>query len=74
MRKTRQVSGCGPITITVSAAAILAGVGATAQRVEPPLDLPDGWDLADAEKDGWADEQALAWIKANLLEEARYVA
>lgn len=45
---------------------ILAGIGASARRVEPPSDLPDGWDLADAEADGWDNARTLAWIKANL--------
>jgi hypothetical protein len=48
---------------------ILAGIGAdTPRRIEPPASLPDGWDLADAERDGWDTARALAWIKANLLE------
>jgi putative DNA primase/helicase len=46
---------------------ILAGLGADARRVDPPIDLPDGWDLADAEAEGWDTGRALAWIKANLV-------
>jgi hypothetical protein len=46
---------------------ILAGIGANARRVEPPATLSDGWDLADAEVEGWDSARTLAWIRANLV-------
>jgi hypothetical protein len=30
--------------------------------VDPPSDVPDGWDLADAEAGGWTGEQVREWI------------
>lgn len=44
---------------------LLSGLGADARRVEPPADLPEGWDLADALADGWSQIKAEHWIKAN---------
>lgn len=34
------------------------------QIVDPPHDVPEGWDLADAEKDGWSRERVETYIKA----------
>jgi hypothetical protein len=45
---------------------LLADVGANARCVDPPTNLPDGWDLADAEADGWDTSRTLAWINVNL--------
>jgi hypothetical protein len=44
----------------------LINVGASVWRVNPPTDLPDGWDLADAEADGWSADCVVAWIKTNV--------
>lgn len=35
----------------------------TARVVTPPADKPEGWDLADAEADGWTTDQVRAYIK-----------
>jgi hypothetical protein len=38
-------------------------VGASEVRiVDPPADVCDGWDLADAESEGWAEQRVLEWI------------
>jgi hypothetical protein len=46
---------------------ILAGIGVDALRVEPPGDLPSGWDLADAQAQGWDTARTTEWIRANLI-------
>ena len=50
---------------------VLARIGADARCVEPPAGLADGWDLADAEKEGWDTARTLAWIKQNITEPRR---
>lgn len=45
---------------------ILAGIGADIRRVEPQAE-PAGWDLADAEAEGWDAARALAWLKSNMV-------
>ena len=47
---------------------MLAGVGALPRIVDPEPARPDGWDLADAEAEGWSTAHALAWLKSRLLE------
>jgi CHC2 zinc finger len=47
---------------------LLDDIGSAARRVEPPAELPDGWDLADGAADGWDPARALAWISTNLTE------
>jgi hypothetical protein len=47
---------------------VLTAIGAKVRCVAPPLSLKRGWDLANAEEEGWSGNQALAWIKANLSE------
>jgi hypothetical protein len=47
---------------------MLAEVGAMARLVDPESTLPDGWDLADAEAEGWDAAQALAWLKSRMAE------
>ena len=47
---------------------MLAEVGAMTRLVEPGLTLSAGWDLADAEAEGWDTAQAIAWIKDRLTE------
>jgi putative DNA primase/helicase len=48
--------------------AILSKLDCTVQYVQLPIpgELPDGWDIADAE---WTPEQAMAQVKANLVSE-----
>ncbi len=48
----------------VSVAAIEAGAREVF-IVEPPLDKIEGWDLADAETEGWTPAQVSEWIKGN---------
>jgi putative DNA primase/helicase len=45
-------------------AAELEKVGATVKIVEPPPDVATGWDLADAEAEGWTRQQIKAALKA----------
>lgn len=33
--------------------------------VEPPEDAPDGWDIWDAERDGWSGDEMAAYIKTH---------
>lgn len=47
---------------------MLAEIGAVARIVEPEPGRPDGWDLADAEAEGWGTDRAIAWIRGRLLE------
>jgi hypothetical protein len=47
---------------------MLAGVGALTRVVEPEATRPDGWDLADAEAEGWGTADAVAWLKSRLVE------
>lgn len=35
---------------------------ASIEIIDPPADVADGWDLADAEEQGWTDENVRAWI------------
>jgi hypothetical protein len=48
-------------------AEMLTNIGAAVRKVEPPADLPAGWDLADAEREGWDTSHVMAWIKGNLV-------
>jgi predicted P-loop ATPase len=34
--------------------------------VDPPADMPKGWDLADAEAEGWDAKRAMKWARAHL--------
>ena len=47
-------------------AQLLQGVAAVVKVIEPPAGEPDGWDLADAEAQGWDGAQVGAHIRANL--------
>jgi hypothetical protein len=47
---------------------MLSEIGAVAQLIEPDPTLPEGWDLADAEAEGWDAAQALSWIGNRLGE------
>lgn len=43
---------------------MLKGVAAAIKLVEPPEGAPEGWDLWDAEKEGWTGENVEAHIRA----------
>jgi hypothetical protein len=45
---------------------LLADLGAMPRLVEPETALPAGWDLADAEAEGWDTVRALAWFRIRL--------
>jgi putative DNA primase/helicase len=47
---------------------LLAEVGALTRIVEPEPTRPDGWDLADAEAEGWGAADTMAWLKSRLAE------
>ena len=47
---------------------LLAGVGALTRVVDPEATRPDGWDLADAEAEGWGAAEAIGWLKSRLVE------
>lgn len=34
--------------------------------VDPPPDVEEGWDLADAERDGWTADDVLGWIRQHV--------
>ncbi len=44
---------------------LTASGAASVEIVNPPRNAPKGWDLADAEADGWSQEQIFAHIAAN---------
>ena len=44
----------------------LSDAGAAIRIIEPPSNVKDGWDLADAEAEGWNAEQAIEWIRENM--------
>lgn len=46
----------------------LRGIAGGVRIVVPPADLPDGWDLADAEEEGWTQEGTLAWMRGHLVD------
>jgi hypothetical protein len=45
---------------------LLTDIAATVRRVEPETTLPEGWDLADGEAEGWDTAQTLAWLRRRL--------
>ena len=45
---------------------LLAGVGAETRIVEPEPWRAEGWDIADAEAEGWSPANAMAWLKDRL--------
>ena len=53
----------------LAVAAELEKVGATVKIVEPPPDVATGWDLADAEAEGWTSQQIKAALKAAIAPE-----
>ena len=44
----------------------LSGVAVSIKVVHPPAGLPEGWDLADAQVEGWPPEKARAWVIENM--------
>src|SRR5204863_3111104 len=51
----------------------LSAVGAMTRLADPGATCPDGWDLADAEAEGWNTPTALDWLKSRVAE-ARHAA
>lgn len=49
-------------------AQLLDGVADGVRVVDPPADVADGWDLADAERDGWTADDVLGWIRKHVRE------
>ncbi|MDK1022146.1 MAG: phage/plasmid primase, P4 family, partial [Candidatus Hydrogenedentes bacterium] len=49
-------------------AQILTDIAEGVRVVDPPADVPKGWDLADALADGCTPDQALATLKENMRE------
>jgi hypothetical protein len=45
---------------------LLTDIAARVRLVEPEATLPEGWDLADGEAEGWDTAQALAWVRRRL--------
>jgi hypothetical protein len=45
---------------------LLAPIAARMRVVDPPAELPEGWDLADAEKEGWTQTDAARWLVEHL--------
>ena len=46
----------------------LSDAGGVVRVVEPPPNVKDGWDLADAEVEGWDTERVVKWIRENMRE------
>jgi putative DNA primase/helicase len=46
----------------------LQGVAATVKWIETPVNVPCGWDAADAEADGWTTDQTRTFIKNSVRE------
>jgi putative DNA primase/helicase len=51
----------------IRAALAIQGFLPHARIVQPP-DRPEGWDLADAEQEGWSTEQVRSYLKASKLD------
>jgi hypothetical protein len=47
-------------------AELLAPIAQRVRVVDPPADLDEGWDLADAEAEGWSQADAGRWLLAHL--------
>lgn len=45
---------------------LLAPIAERMCVVDPPAELPGGWDLADAEKEGWTQTDAARWLVQHL--------
>src|SRR5262249_817657 len=45
---------------------LLADAGAATRLADPEPTRPDGWDIADAEAEGWKTAQAVDWLKSRL--------
>ena len=70
----RTAKGGKPIAGIAGIIDIITSLGANVRYVSPPASLPDGWDLADAEKEAWSPAETLAWVKANMSEVIRHAA
>lgn len=49
---------------TPGVADLLQGIAAAVKIIDPPEGVPESWDLADAEKEGWTGERVTAHVKA----------
>jgi hypothetical protein len=47
-------------------AELLAPITWRVRVVDPPADLQEGWDLADADAEGWSPAEALGWMIEHL--------
>jgi len=47
----------------------LEKIGATVKIVEPPAKISHGWDLADAEAEGWTRQQVMTALKTAIIPE-----
>jgi hypothetical protein len=47
---------------------MLAGSGALTRVADPESTRPDGWDLADAEAEGWGTAETVTWLRSRLME------
>ena len=47
-------------------AELLAPIKWRVRVVDPPADLQEGWDLADADAEGWSPAEALGWVLDHL--------
>jgi len=47
---------------------ILAEEGALTRVGHPEPTRPDGWDLADAEAEGWGTAETVTWLRSRLME------
>lgn len=62
----RQETWCLQTLSAFAQSAIDAGISMETlkmSRVLPPQSVVSGWDLADAEKDGWSAERVLVWLE-----------
>lgn len=47
-------------------AELLDGIASKVQMIAPPHDVAAGWDLADAEKEGWTGDTVIEYIKSHV--------
>ena len=45
---------------------LLVPIAERVRVVEPPMDLLDGWDLANAEEEGWSKDETARWLEEHL--------
>ena len=72
----RQVKFARQVSTGLMQALIDEGIdpaGLDLKRVIPPSDVESGWDLADAEKEGWSPASVMSWMrdKAETLDKGK---